>query len=302
VDLRSELLLDCSGQATFLAHAGVTGPKYLGSYDKQIAVFSQVAGAIRDRGPSVADDPNNTVLFYREKYHWAWFIPLDDEVTSVGVVIPAAYFLSKRESRRDFLVRELHALNPQLTRRLPEITLVEDVHVIPNYSYQVKRFGGKGFLCIGDAHRFIDPFFSFGMYVSMKEAQFAAPLARRYLEGAGRDEPNPFAEHQRSCERGIDILEDTIDMFWEQPLAFAMFAEHRYRDLMTDVLAGRVYERQPSPLVAVFRRMLGREREREAMGEDASSVPVGSRFHPERAGLWEANSPVSSTEAWLGPR
>ena len=50
-DIESEILLDCSGQATWLAnHRGVTGPKYLGAYDKQIAIFSQVAGAIRDEG------------------------------------------------------------------------------------------------------------------------------------------------------------------------------------------------------------------------------------------------------------
>jgi hypothetical protein len=48
-NIESEILLDCSGQATFLANAGVTGPKYLGNYDKQIAIFSQVRGAIRQR-------------------------------------------------------------------------------------------------------------------------------------------------------------------------------------------------------------------------------------------------------------
>jgi len=40
--IEAQVTLDCSGQATFLANAGVTGPKYRGSYDKQIAVFSQV--------------------------------------------------------------------------------------------------------------------------------------------------------------------------------------------------------------------------------------------------------------------
>src|SRR5687768_10720143 len=47
-DIRSEIVLDCSGQATWLANlGGVTGPKYLGAYDKQIAIFSQVRGTIR---------------------------------------------------------------------------------------------------------------------------------------------------------------------------------------------------------------------------------------------------------------
>ena len=32
---------------------------------------------------------------------------------------------------------------------------------------------------------------------------------------------NPFADHQVFCERAIDNLEDMIDLFWEQPFAFA---------------------------------------------------------------------------------
>ena len=39
-DIESEVVLDCSGLATFLANQGVTGPKYVGSYDKQNRLFS----------------------------------------------------------------------------------------------------------------------------------------------------------------------------------------------------------------------------------------------------------------------
>jgi flavin-dependent dehydrogenase len=302
LEIESEVVLDCSGQATFLANAGVTGPKYLGAYDKQIAIFSQVAGAIRDHGEERQNHPDNTLIFYQKKFHWAWFIPLDHEVVSVGVVTPAAYYLEKKESLRDFLVRELHSLNPELKRRIPEVKLVEDIHVIPNYSYQVRRFCGKGYICIGDAHRFIEPIFSFGITVTMREGQFAAPLVRAYLEGAQRDVANPFAEHQRFCEKGIDILEDTLDLFWEQPFPFAMSVHHRHTEHMTDMFAGRIYERQPSPPLLDFRKMLGRERERSYETEEEYSIPIGSRYHPERAPIWQTNSAIPSTEAWMGPR
>ncbi len=304
MDIESEILLDCSGQATFLANARVTGPKYLGNYDKQIAIFSQVAGAIRDHGATRDTHKDNTLIFYQKKFHWSWLIPLDEEVVSVGIVVPAAYFLEKKETKRDFLERELRELNPDLNRRLPEITFVEDVHVIPNYSFQVRQFCGKGFMCIGDSHRFIDPIFSFGLYVSMREAQLAAPLVEDYLAGAHRDAANPFAAHQLLCEKGIDVLEDTIDLFWEQPFAFAAFVHQRYKDYMNDILAGRVYDHQPSPAAAAARRMLQREQERDRSydGEDIYSVPIGSRFHPERLSIWEPNSMVESTEAWMGPR
>jgi 1H-pyrrole-2-carbonyl-[peptidyl-carrier protein] brominase len=298
MEIESEVLLDCSGQATFLANVGgVTGPKYVGSYDKQIAIFSQVTGAIRGDDSTRDNAKDNTLIFYQSKFHWAWFIPIDDEIVSVGVVVPGAYFQEKKESKRDFLVRELQELNPELKRRLSEIKLVEDVHVIPNYSYQVKRFCGKGFICIGDAHRFVDPIFSFGLFASLKEASLVAPVVKDFLNGAGRDERNPFADYQLYCEKGLDIFEDVIDTFWEKPLAFAFCVHHRYTDDLIDVLAGRVHERQPCEAVVAVRKLLQRERPYDS--EEIYSVPIGSRFHPERAPIWEAEPDFECTEEWM---
>jgi 1H-pyrrole-2-carbonyl-[peptidyl-carrier protein] brominase len=298
-DIESEVVLDCSGMATFLANQRVTGPKYVGSYDKQIALFAHVTGAVRNTGVSGEDAKDNTLIFYQKKFHWAWFIPIDDEVVSLGLVLPRATFLETKQTPEEFFRATIPEINPDLRRRLADMKLVEKVHVIPNYSYQVRRFCGKGFICIGDAHRFIDPIFSFGLSAAMREAEFAAPLVRKYLEGEGRDKSNPFAEHQVFCEKGIDNLEDMIDLFWEQPFAFATFLYHRYRDELIDAFAGRVYEteRQPSQAILNCRKLLKRTRDYDH--EDDYSMPIGSRFHPERAALWEPNSPISTTEEWM---
>lgn len=284
MDIHAEMTLDCSGQSTFLANTGVTGPKYLGNYDKQIAIFSQVKNAIRDEGGSRDKHRDNTLIFYKSKYHWAWFIPIDDEITSVGIVVPSAYYIETRESKADFIKRELRELNPELSRRVPDLELVEEARTVVNYSYQVKKFTGRGYICVGDAHRFLDPIFSFGLYVGMKEAQLAAQQVKAYLNGANRDSDNPFREHAEYCERAIDILEDALDAFWEQPLAFAAFVYERYVPFMIDVFAGRIYERQPSPAATAFRKLLKRERSYDS--EDLYSMPIGSRYHPERAQIW----------------
>lgn len=290
INIESEVLLDCSGQHTWLAnHGGVTGPKYLGNYDRQIALFSQVVGGIRDGGGPMRDNqPDNTLIFYKQKYHWSWWIPIDEEVVSVGVVSPAAYFLEQKESKQDYLVRELHELHPEMARRLPEIKLVEEVRAIKNYSYQVRGFCGRGFICIGDAHRFIDPIFSFGLYVTMKEAQLVAPFIYDYLNGVKRGKSNPFEDYQRFVEKGIDILEDTLDGFWEHPMAFAWLVHARSREQMIDVFAGRIYQEEPSPAVQGFRNLL--QRERIYASDEMYSVPIGSRFHPERAPIWVEDS------------
>ena len=305
VEIEADLTLDCSGQATFLANQKVTGPKYLGSYDKQIAVFSQVAGYVRDDGDDRRNRPGNTHIFYRGKYHWAWAIPLDDVVTSVGVVTPAEYFRSKNESKPDYIQRELRELNKGLNERTSDKTLIEQPHVIPNYSYQVGDFAGHGYICIGDAHRFVDPIFSFGLYVALAEAKLAADGVERYLAGEGRDDANPFLEHMRLAETAIDILEDTIDTFWENPIAFSVFAHRRYRNALIDVFSGRIYEGMPNDgrevAVDAFRKLLKRERTYEP--SEPLSVPIGSRFRPERAPLWNAElDSVETTERWIRGR
>ena len=103
IRIEAKMVLDCSGQASFLANRKATGPKYLGSYDKQIAIFSHLTDFVRDEESETAErKPGNTHIFYTKKYHWAWGIPVDPEVTSVGVVVPSAYFREQGESKQDF--------------------------------------------------------------------------------------------------------------------------------------------------------------------------------------------------------
>jgi flavin-dependent dehydrogenase len=303
ISLGAELTLDCSGQASFLANKKVTGPKYLGAYDKQIALFTHISDYQRGAGGERTDMPGNTHIFYTKKYHWAWAIPIDNDVTSVGIVVPAGYFKQTGESHEDFVLREMQELNKGLAERVPVGVMVEPARTVPNYSFQVRKFAGPGYICVGDAHRFVDPIFSFGLYVALREATMAVEAATGYLDGKGRDLDNPFHDHMVSVEKGIDVLEDVLDTFWENPLAFAFLVHKRYRAPLTDVFAGRIYDdMMQDPIfdvaLAHFRRLLKRERTYDAEG--LYSVPIGSRFHPERAPLWNSTlSDFQSTEAWL---
>lgn len=182
--------------------------------------------------------PATRDLLSRE-YQWAWAIPLDDEVVSVGIVVPAQYFLDRNESKRDFLTRELRELNDELTRRLLVVELVDDVHVIRNHSFQVAGFAGDGFICVGDSHRFIDPISPPGSS-SRRRRPATRPTRRARYFGNGRS-PALLREHTTRSEQAIDVLEDVIDAFWENPLAFSVLVHVRCRDELVDVFAGRIY-------------------------------------------------------------
>ncbi|MGH7839881.1 MAG: NAD(P)/FAD-dependent oxidoreductase, partial [Candidatus Binataceae bacterium] len=113
-DLRAEVVIDASGQGTFLATQGVTSRKERGNYDNQVGIFSQIVGGIRDEG----ERRDDTLIFYQKKNYWAGFIPLDEEVVSLGIVVPAEYFASRKLSKLDFIREEVMTLNPELTRRV----------------------------------------------------------------------------------------------------------------------------------------------------------------------------------------
>ncbi|MGH9443529.1 MAG: NAD(P)/FAD-dependent oxidoreductase [Thermoanaerobaculia bacterium] len=257
-DLPSQVLVDASGQANFLSRAGVAGRRRTGRYDKQVAIFSHVTGMVRDRGA----DSGATLIFYREKFHWAWCIPLDDDVTSVGVVVPAAYFRDRGEEMTAFYRRELSELNPELARRLPDVSQVEPVRAFPNYSYEVGDYTGPGFVCIGDSHRFIDPIFSFGMFVTMKEAQMAASAITAELGAGPGGTESPFRAHREACDRGLDAVEDLIEAFWKEPLGFAYLVHHRHPGLMVDLFAGRLWDDRVAPALASLRDLVAHRQNR----------------------------------------
>jgi len=241
-NLPCEVLVDCSGQATFLANRGFTGKKIKGSYTNQVAVFSQLKDMVLDPGGGdTSQAPGNSLIFYKQRDHWAWMIPLTDTITSVGVVAPAPYFKGRHLDKSEFLRDEILSLNPELTRRVANTSFVEEVRTISSYSYTVSSFTGKGFVCVGDAHHFTDPIFSFGVFLSMKEGEFAAESILKHLSKDSGTNGNPFTDYEAVATQGQDAVRDLIDCFWEYPLVFTRMASGKAQDDITDLFAGRLY-------------------------------------------------------------
>ncbi len=261
-DLRSEVLVDCSGQATFLANRGVTGPKVKGSYANQIGVFSQIGNMTLDTGSEPSRSSGNTLIFYKERDHWAWTIPLKPDLVSVGVVAPAAYFKKQGIDKTEYLRREILSLNPELSRRVVDASFVEEVRSVTSYSYSTNKYAGPGFICVGDSHQFTDPIFSFGVFLAMKEGEFAAQAIGKHLGQDGERKSDPFVEYEEITTEGQDAIRDVIDTFWEYPLVFTQMVSGAAQDDITDLFAGRVYGdfMRNNASRAAMRRLLAQRR------------------------------------------
>jgi hypothetical protein len=194
-----------------------------------------------DSGSIPSESAGNTLIFYKQRDHWGWTIPIASNLVSIGVVAPAAYFKAQGLDKTDYLRQEMMSLNPELTRRITKDSFLEDVRSVTSYSYEASNYAGKGFICVGDAHQFTDPIFSFGVFLAMREGEFAAESIGKYLGAEGGTNGNPFAEYVADTTEGQEAIRDVIDTFWEYPLVFTRMASGAAQDDITDLFAGRVY-------------------------------------------------------------
>ncbi|MGK7871962.1 MAG: NAD(P)/FAD-dependent oxidoreductase [Xenococcaceae cyanobacterium] len=248
-EVRTLVVADASGQSTFLSRQKVAGRRQ--NYDefrKQVAVFAQFKDAIRDPG----EMGDNTFIFYSELHNWSWFIPLSSDVVSIGIVVPT----SKMHScggKEETLTWGLENINPDLKRRVENCSH-GTVRTIGNYSYSVDPFAGKGWLCVGDAHRFCDPIFSFGVSLSMIEARQASIAIVKGLKN--NDFTNSFQEYVEFCNRGQNVARDLIRYFWKYPTFFGYQAKSSLRKDMIQVFSGNCHQLDELQLVKVIRKQL----------------------------------------------
>lgn len=237
LDLSCDVLVDASGQSTFLARKKLTGKKLDGRYSQQVAVYAHFKNVQRDPGLAAG----NTLIYFQKKYYWAWFIPIDDEITSIGFVLPMEYFRARKESASEFLMRELKEFNRDLSSRTGGAFIEDEVRTTSNYSYEVEQFTGKNWLCVGDAHQFIDPLFSMGVGIGLSEGRNAARAVHAHLSGTCADRERPFQEFERQSRKAVGACQTILDGFWEHTLSFGLLLS-RYRDDIIDMLAGHVWD------------------------------------------------------------
>jgi len=252
--IRAHYVADCSGQKTFLASKGVIGPKNRTGYENQTALYAQVRGMVHDAPPR----ETSTHIFYGERHHWSWAMPLTEEVTSLGVVLPKGELQRHGRSLEEMFSAALTKVNGLLTERSKEVELCSEVHTISNYSYSIDDFTGPGYLCVGDAHRFFDPIFSFGVLIALQEAKLAARAIDRSLSDPAR--PDQFDEFVEASVRAQTVVEYIIRTFWEYPFAFLRLAHFSHQADIAEIFSGRLYTPEVMDIEAVglMRDMLQR--------------------------------------------
>ncbi|KAF7349947.1 FAD/NAD P-binding domain-containing protein [Mycena venus] len=118
---------------------------------------------------------------------WAWFIPLHNNITSVGVVISEVSSRVKKPQSTDAKAHYLSQLQltPGLLELLGDARMVGDVKSGSDYSYRAgdDKYAGPNYRIVGDAGAFIDPLFSSGCHLAFTNATTAAATISASIRG-----------------------------------------------------------------------------------------------------------------------
>jgi flavin-dependent dehydrogenase len=231
-----KVVVDATGQSSMIAHK-------LGLREdipnlKKAAIWGYYKNARRDDG---INSGATIIMHTVEKDSWFWFIPLSDDITSIGCVGDNEYMVKTELGVEDRYQLEISRC-PGLQERLVDAERVGKLHVAKEYSYWTKQHAGEGWVLVGDAFGFIDPIYSSGVYFALTMGDRAANSVIEAFE------KNDFSGEQLGswCDEfkaGSQWIRKLVEAFYSKEFSFGKFmAEHpEYKGNLVDILIGRVF-------------------------------------------------------------
>jgi flavin-dependent dehydrogenase len=249
----ARVVVDASGQQSMLMDRFKL--REWDSYLKKAACWTYWKGAHRNPGK---DGGAPLVLQTEGKRGWFWYIPLHDDITSVGVVADQDYLFKNRASKEfeDIYFEEV-ALCPGLQPLLKGATRCDIFRAQKEYSYRASKSGGNGWVMIGDAFGFLDPLYSSGVLLALTSGNLASEAIDAALQA-----DDPSEQRLRKWEpkfvRGMERMRRLVLEYYEGLSFGKLVRRHPDRKgLITDVLIGNVFKDEVDelwPLIDDLRR------------------------------------------------
>jgi flavin-dependent dehydrogenase len=234
-DVRAKVVVDASGQNGLLQNRF-----RLRVWDPILnkgAVWTYWKGAYRDTG---RDEGATMVLQTANRQGWFWYIPLHDDLVSVGVVAPFDYLFKNRGDREQTYHEEVDRC-PAVKERISKGTRATGYFATKDYSYRSKQVAGDGWVLIGDAFGFLDPLYSSGVLLALRSGEMAADAI---VEGLARGDVSAaqVGKWGPGFNEGVDRMRRLVCEYYDG-FSFGNFVRH-YPDLkntVTDLLIGDLF-------------------------------------------------------------
>lgn len=140
---------------------------------RRVAIYGHYEGALRNAGKA---EGHITIVRLRES--WFWFIPLANNKTSVGLVVPSAHARADGRTLEETF-REAVAQTPEAADRMQQAIPITPLRATGDYSWRFSSFATRRVILAGDAAGFVDPIFSSGVMLALKSGVRAAELVVR---------------------------------------------------------------------------------------------------------------------------
>ena len=234
-EFHAPITIDCTGRDAMWAsknHLRVRDPML-----KKIALWTYYKDAKRDEGL----DAGSTTVAYIPNKGWFWYIPLKNNITSVGIVAERDYLY--RDGERDparIFQREISE-NVWIAEHLAPGRQFGQHWVTGEFSYRAKHCAADGIVMAGDAFVFLDPVFSSGIFLAFKSAEAVAECVDAALT-ARTYTADVFDRYGAMMCKHIETMRKIVYAFYDPNFSFGglIKASPDVRGLLTDCLIGNM--------------------------------------------------------------
>lgn len=243
VEIGARVVVDASGRSLLIGkQLGLTSR--VPGLDKA-SIWSYYRGGQRLEGI----DEGETTVFMLPRRGWFWYIPLPDDVVSVGIVADPDYLFDESPDFNVVFPREVERCAP-LSARLANAQRTAPIRGLRRLAYRNLRVAGDGWLMVGDAAAFLDPIYSSGLFLAMAAAELAADCIHDALVADDCSEARLGAFSGRLFA-GVEVIRRLIHAFYDPTFSFRDFVERfpEQKPALIDCLVGDVIDRDMTGLL-----------------------------------------------------
>jgi flavin-dependent dehydrogenase len=234
-DVRANVVVDASGQAAMLQNRFK-----LRLWDPLLnkgAIWTYWQGAYRDSG---RDEGATMVLQTSTRNGWFWYIPLHDNIVSVGVVAPFDDLFKGRSGHEQTYQEEVDRC-PAVKERVSKATRVTGYFATRDYSYRAKEVAGNGWVLVGDAFGFLDPLYSSGVLLALRSGEMAADAIAEGIK-TGDVSAAQLGKWGQGFNEGVDRMRRLVCEYYNGFSFGAFVRKHPdLRGTVTDLLIGDLF-------------------------------------------------------------
>lgn len=237
-EIRANVVVDASGQSSMLINK--FNLRVSDAALNKGALWTYFEGAYRDTGK---DEGATIVLSLKDKKGWFWYIPMHDNMVSVGVVADFEYLFNGRTSHEATFAAEMENC-PAVVERVAMAKQVAPVKATKDYTYRASRAAGNGWVLVGDAFGFLDPLYSSGVLLALKSGELAADAIIQGLE-IGDTSQSQLGKWEAGYVEGMNRMRRLVCEYYDG-FNFGEFIRRfpHHRGNVTDLLIGDLFKKE----------------------------------------------------------